>query len=48
MPLAFPAGLGLGWGRGGVWGGVWGGVPLGGRSLFAKRSQALLQEIRTR
>ena len=36
MPLAFPAGL------------DWVGVPLGGRSLFAKRSQALLQEIRTR
>ena len=36
MPLAFPADL------------DWVGVPLGGRSLFWVRSQALLQEIRTR
>jgi hypothetical protein len=42
MALAFPAGLGwVSWVS-------WVGVPLGGRSLFAKRSQALLQEIRTR
>ena len=40
MALAFPAGL--------DWVGFGVGVPLGGRSLFAKRGQALLQEIRTR